>query len=156
MEILKHYSHIGRDGISNHQPLHCLLNRLLRCRSKKTSKLHVTGLCAGNSPVTGEFSAQRASKRKMFQFDDVIMTYQISCKQHDTARYFCIWWTSNVLTGIYAGPESTSCCWGRNVPGKLSQCHGCWCANIFHHYSNGIVYVGKRFPWGMISTTCTL
>ena len=27
----------------------------------KTSKLHVTGLCEGNSPVTGEFPAQRAS-----------------------------------------------------------------------------------------------
>ena len=32
-----------------------------RCRSKKTSKLRVTGLCAGNSPVTGEFSAQMAT-----------------------------------------------------------------------------------------------
>ena len=30
-------------------------------RSKKTSKPHVTGLCAGNSPVTGEFPAQMAS-----------------------------------------------------------------------------------------------
>ena len=28
---------------------------------KKTSKLRVTGLCAGNSPGTGEFPAQRAS-----------------------------------------------------------------------------------------------
>ena len=28
---------------------------------KKTSKLRVTGLCAGNSPGTGEFSAQMAS-----------------------------------------------------------------------------------------------
>ena len=28
---------------------------------KKTSKLRVTGLCAGNSPVTGEFPAQRVS-----------------------------------------------------------------------------------------------
>ena len=27
---------------------------------KKTSKLRVTGLCEGNSPVTGEFPAQRA------------------------------------------------------------------------------------------------
>ena len=32
-----------------------------RRRSKKTSKLRVTGLCVGNSPVTGEFPAQRAS-----------------------------------------------------------------------------------------------
>ena len=30
-------------------------------RSKKTPKLRVTGLCAGNSPVTGEFPAQMAS-----------------------------------------------------------------------------------------------
>ena len=39
----------------------CLLNGLFRRRSKKTSKLRVTGLCEGNSPVTGEFPAQRAS-----------------------------------------------------------------------------------------------
>ena len=32
-----------------------------RRRTKKTSKLRVTGLCVGNSPVTGEFAAQRAS-----------------------------------------------------------------------------------------------
>ena len=30
-------------------------------RSKKTSKLRVTGLCEGNSPVTGEFPIQRVS-----------------------------------------------------------------------------------------------
>ena len=35
--------------------------RLFRRRSKKTSKLLVTGLCAGNSPVTGEFPPQKAS-----------------------------------------------------------------------------------------------
>ena len=30
-------------------------------RSKKTSKLRVTGLYAGNSPLTGEFPAQMVS-----------------------------------------------------------------------------------------------
>ena len=44
-----------------YQPHHCLLNRPFRRRSKKTLKLRVTGLCAGNSPVTGEFPAQKAS-----------------------------------------------------------------------------------------------
>ena len=44
-----------------HQPQHCLLNRLFRHRSRKTSKLRVTGLCAGNSAVIGEFPAQRDS-----------------------------------------------------------------------------------------------
>ena len=48
-------------GVSNHQPRDCLLNRLFRRRSKKTLKPRVTGLCAGNSPVAGEFPAQRAS-----------------------------------------------------------------------------------------------
>ena len=55
------WRHNDRDGVSYHQPRDCLLNRLFRRRSKKTSKLRVTGLCAGNSPVTGEFPAQWAS-----------------------------------------------------------------------------------------------
>ena len=38
-----------------------LLKRLFRRSSKKTSKLCITGRCEGNSPVTGEFPAQRAS-----------------------------------------------------------------------------------------------
>ena len=37
------------------------LNRLSRHRSKKASKLRVTGLCAGNSPEADEFPAQMAS-----------------------------------------------------------------------------------------------
>ena len=44
-----------------HQPDKSLLNRPCRRRSKKTSKLCVTGLCARNSQVTGEFPAQMAS-----------------------------------------------------------------------------------------------
>ena len=55
------WRHNVHDGVSNHQPHHCLLNRLSRCRSKKTSKLRVTGLCEGNSPVTSEFPAQMSS-----------------------------------------------------------------------------------------------
>ena len=56
-----HWRHSGRISVSNHQPHDYLLNRLFRRRSKKTSKLHVTGLCAGNSPGTGEFPAQMTS-----------------------------------------------------------------------------------------------
>ena len=51
----------GHDGISNHRHLKCLLRRLFRHRSKKTSKLCVTGLCEGNSLLTSEFPSQRAS-----------------------------------------------------------------------------------------------
>ena len=61
VDIPLQWRHNGRNTVSNNQPHDCLLNRLFRHRSKKTSKLHVTGLCAGNSPVTGEFPAQMAS-----------------------------------------------------------------------------------------------
>ena len=40
-----HWRHNDHDGVSNHQPRRCLLNHLFRRRSKKTSKLRVTGLC---------------------------------------------------------------------------------------------------------------
>ena len=55
------WRHNGHDGVSNHQPHDGLLHRLFRRKSTKISKLRVTGLCAGNSPVTGEFPSQRAS-----------------------------------------------------------------------------------------------
>ena len=55
------WRHNKRDGVSTHQPHDCLLNHLFRCKSKKTPKLRVTGLCDGNLPLTGEFPAQRAS-----------------------------------------------------------------------------------------------
>ena len=55
------WRHNGLDSVTNHQPHDCLLNRSFGHRSKKTSKLRVTGLCVGNSPVTGEFPAQMAN-----------------------------------------------------------------------------------------------
>ena len=59
--------------VSNHQLWYCLLNRLFRLRSKKTSKLRVTGLCAGNSPRPVNYPHKWPVTRKMFPFDDVIM-----------------------------------------------------------------------------------
>ena len=58
------WCHNAHDGVSDQRRLDCVLNHLFRRRSKKTSKVHVTGLCEGNSPVTGEFPAQRASNEK--------------------------------------------------------------------------------------------
>ena len=75
------WRHNGRDSVSNHKPHHCLLNRLFGRKSKKTSKLRVTGLCAGNSqwPVT----------RNIFPFDDVIM-----CSSQ------CIMWFINIVQSL--------------------------------------------------------
>ena len=59
--ISLHWRHNECNGVSNFWRVQCLLKRLVRCRSKKTSKLHVTGLCEGNSPRTDEFPAQMVS-----------------------------------------------------------------------------------------------
>ena len=56
------WRHNERDVAENHQPHDCLLNRLFRRRSKKTSKLRVTGLYV----VTGEFPTQRPVTQKCF------------------------------------------------------------------------------------------
>ena len=60
-KIAKKWRHNEHDGVSDHQSHDCLLNRLFRRRSEKTSQIRVTGLCVGNSPATVEFPAQMAS-----------------------------------------------------------------------------------------------
>ena len=69
------WRHNDHDSVSNHQPHGCLLNRLFRRRSKKTSKLRVTGLCVGNSPGPVNSPHKGPVTRKMFPFDDVIVRY---------------------------------------------------------------------------------
>ena len=87
----------GSDGVSNHQPHHCLLNRLFRRRSNEISKLSVTGLCVGNSPVTGEFPAQKTSDaenvsiwwRHHVVHASVCFLFQ-SCRQHSYQLMCCL------------------------------------------------------------------
>ena len=55
------WRHNEHDGFSNHRHLGGSIKRLFRWRSKKTSKLRVTGLCEGKSSVTGELPLQRTS-----------------------------------------------------------------------------------------------
>ena len=73
------WRHNDHDSVSNHQPHGCLLNRLFRRRSKKTSKLRVTGLCVGNSPGPVNSPHKGPVTRKMFPFDDVIMRKTSPC-----------------------------------------------------------------------------
>ena len=87
------WSHDGRDSVSNHQPHHCLLNRIFTRRSKKTSKLRVTGFVWGihRGPVNSPH--KWPVTRKMFPFDDVIM---FCCK---TLRDM-IWLTRHRVTVV--------------------------------------------------------
>ena len=45
--ISLHWRYNDHDGVSNHQPRVCLLNCLFSPRSKKTSKLRITGFVWG-------------------------------------------------------------------------------------------------------------
>ena len=69
-----HWRHNDHDGVSNHQPHGCLLNRLFGRTSKKISKLRVTVLGAGNSPGPVNSPHKGPVTRKMFPFDDVTMS----------------------------------------------------------------------------------
>ena len=88
MENPLRWRHNDNDGVSNHQPRGCLLNCLFRRISKKTSKLRVTGLCAGNSPGPVNSPHKGPVTRKMLPFDDVIMLSGV-------IMFCCSWWRSN-------------------------------------------------------------
>ena len=59
--IVSHYSDVTMGKIASQITSLTIVYLTVRRRSKKTSKLLVTGLCVGNSPVTGEFPAQMAN-----------------------------------------------------------------------------------------------
>ena len=95
MHITSHSSslqwrHNERDSVSNHQPHDCLLKPLFRRRSKKTSKLRVTGLCVGNSPGTGEFSAQMVSyaENVSIWWRHHVLEFHLSCCVHVSVMSF--------------------------------------------------------------------
>ena len=76
MLVSLQWRHNECDVVSNHRRLDCLLSRLFRHRSKKTSKLRITGLCEGNPSVTGGFPLKGPLMLKMFPFYDAIMWCQ--------------------------------------------------------------------------------
>ena len=67
------WHHNEGHGTSNHQHLDCLLTRLFRRTSKRTSKLRVTGPPEENPPITSELPSKRTSNADKYSFDDVIM-----------------------------------------------------------------------------------
>ena len=88
------WRHNGLDSVSNHKPHDCLFNHLFRRRSKKTSKLRVIVLCAGNSPVTDELPVQMASyaeKVSIWWRHDAFLTRMRSVIQSPS-----IWWRHHV------------------------------------------------------------
>ena len=106
------WRHNEGDDVSIRQPHDCLLNRLFRRGSKKTSKLRVTGLCAGNSPVTGEFPAQMTSN----------------------AEDASIWWRHHGLLTVLWRHRTVYnlSCW--YCPGFFVQCFQNWNNTSFNKF----------------------
>ena len=84
-----HWRHNEHDGISNHQRIGCFFKRLFRCRSKKISKLCVTGPWEANPPVTSGFPSQRASNAE---------NISIWWNAFQISRWVCNPWLSAVRT----------------------------------------------------------
>ena len=155
LTITLRWRHNGHDGVSNHQPHDCPLNRSFRRRSKKTSKLRVTGLCAGiprwpvNSPYKWPVT------RKMFPFDDVIMSMtnsqdqcnkKMSLSMHDKLI--------NVLLlqrGVPPGRD-----YWNYIPGTRSCSHGGRCSNRMGWLQLGIVAIlSQKLAVIIVLHTCT-
>ena len=92
-----------RDGVSKYWRLDCFLNRLFRHRSKKKSKLRVSVLCEGNSPVTDEFPARMASN----------------------AENASIWWRHNVNRLLSTDACSIKCVFNLLLPHDAMWRHRC-------------------------------
>ena len=87
------WRHNAHDGDSTHQPHDCLLIHLFRRKSKKTSNLRVIGLCVGNSPVTGEFPAQRASNAEnvWWRYHEITFSINRCCDADEGWGQLRIW-----------------------------------------------------------------
>ena len=83
-----HWRHNERDGTTK-TPTSRLCNQPSRHISNKTSKLSVAGLCEGNSPLTCEFTSQRASNAGNVPFRDVIINAD------------CCGWTCMLATAVF-------------------------------------------------------
>ena len=61
IENVVHYSDVMMGTMVSQTTSLTIVYSTVYWGAKETSKLRVTGLCAGNSPATGEFPAQMAS-----------------------------------------------------------------------------------------------
>ena len=100
--------HNERYGVSNHRHPDCLVSRLFRRTSTKTSKLRVTGLCEWNPPVTAHSPHKGPVMRKKFPFDNVIAKYGMRFWSpewlHQTALF-------HQQEGLYKSTKSDDALW---------------------------------------------
>ena len=92
------WCHNGHDGVSNHQPHDCLLNRLFKAQIKENIKASRHWLLCGE--FTGEFPAQRASN----------------------AENVSIWWRHLYVLVVDLMPDSQNCIY-KPIKYRSLLCH---------------------------------
>ena len=144
------WRHNEHDSVSNHQPNDCLLNHLFRRRSKKTSKLRVTGLRAGihrvplNSPHKGPVT------RAMFPFDDVIMRLAGPFIHMVEFQLFVPEWGTILIRITYLYLLQTL----HHLRGKHSL--GWWCTMYMYYLSYGTTENKRLIHWDRGKITAIL
>ena len=132
------------DDVSYHQPHGCLLKRLFRRRSKKPSKLRVTGLCEGNSSVTGEIPTQKASNAKK---------NSIWWRHHESSILPCSTWRFVDNITCYKD-KATNCRSGYCYSGQYKLFRGTCTNNIVSIHT---LFIKKLLPTAIQNTkTCPL
>ena len=121
------WRHNVHDGVSNHQPRDCLLNRVFRHRTKKTSKLHAVMYYH----FTFEVLINVMLREYICPFKETtgiitsIMYYRekIHFRSFETHRAFIrkIVWSGDALTIL------TLLMLQREYSELLGQYHACWC-----------------------------
>ena len=150
--------HNERDGISHHQPYDCLLNRLFIRRSKKTSKLRVTGLCVWNSLGTGEFPAQMVStaeKVSIWWHHDLKQCWPSDAKRQLRSGSAFV----QVRAWCLMAPMDQ--CWLiKNVLWHSSESHFSWIIHkllhVFRNYTFKISVTFSRGQWVKMSLNFSL
>ena len=153
------WRHNGRDSVSNHQPHDYLLNRLFKRRSKKTSKLRVTGLCAGNSQGTDEF--KWPVTQKMLPFDDVIMgvddDWNLPCcftrPKRVSVTYYSIW-LIKLIRRCFEQPQGHQFSMMTSSNGNIFRVAGPLCEEFTGQRWNPRAHKGQWRGAVMFSLTC--
>ena len=118
---LQHYGDVVMDTMASQITSRTIVYATVYSgRSKKTSKLRVTGLFAGNSPSTGEFPAQMASNA-----DNVSIWW----RHHECVGFLCHapvhrltkFYQHFVIAG-YSGPKNAVDLW--SIPSRLCAFRG--------------------------------
>ena len=127
----------------------------VRRRSKKTSKLRITGLCWGNSPVTSEFPHKGQVMRKMFPFDDSItdkailllfVNYSTLGHRFKTSSLLYSFTSLKTVDAHMRGPGQHLS--GRDLIGTNSSPRLCWLTWIvFSNLKNKFQWCLKNIPF---------